>query len=150
MKKSFLLFAFSILLANDDLSQIFKATIDKAPTLQVYCRPPLYYNKAPSKEFLKQTQAPKSYTYSQYAPMIYPLLDFKMPIKKTKNQVNKSVDMVFEFSDDMSFVFQSALSGEGGDRVVVDYQAYEIEREKMDLFLEVFCPMTKRFLKNSF
>lgn len=55
--------------------------------------------------------------------------------------------MVFEFSDDTSFVFQSALSGEGGDRVVVDNQAYEIEREKMDLLLEIFCPMTKRFLE---
>lgn len=145
----FLLFVFSILLASDDLSQIFKATIDKAPTLQVYCRPPLYYNKAPTKEFLKQTHKPNFYTYSQYAPIIYPLLDSKIPIKKTKNQVNKSVDMVFEFSSETSFVFQSSLSGNGGDRVVVDNQAYEIEREKMDLFLEAFCPMTKRFLKNS-
>lgn len=149
MKKSFLLFAFSILLASDDLSQIFKATIDKAPTLQVYCRPPLYYNKAPTKEFLKQTQAPKIYTYSQYTPIIYPLLDSKIPIKKIKNQANKSVDMVFEFSDETSFVFQSSLSGDGGDRVVVDNQAYEIEREKLDFFLETFCPMTKRFLENS-
>lgn len=143
----FLLFAFSMLLASDDLSQIFKATIDKAPILQVYCRQPLYYNKAPSKEFLKQTQKPNSYTYSQYIPMIYPLLDSKIPIKKTKNQANKSVDMVFEFSDATSFVFQSALSGDGGDRVVVDNQAYEIEREKIDLLLETFCPMTKRFLE---
>lgn len=138
-----------MLLASDDLSQIFKATIGKAPTLQVYCRPPLYYNKAPTKEFLKQTQAPKIYTYSQYAPMIYPLLDSKIPIKKTKNQANKSVDMVFEFSSDTGLVFQSSLSGEGGDRVVVDNQIYGIEREKMDLLLEVFCPMTKRFLENS-
>lgn len=145
----FLLFAFSMLLASDDLSQIFKATIDKTPALQVYCRPPLYYNKAPTKEFLKQTQKPNFYTYSQYALIIYPLLDSKIPIKKTKNQTNKSVDMVFEFSSDTSLVFQSSLSGNWGNRVVVDNQAYEIEREKMDLLLEAFCPMTKRFLENS-
>lgn len=140
----FLICCLSIGWANE-LSLFFKNLVDKKSEVYVYCRPAVFYYKAPNKDFIQKYGIKKLYTLSQYAFLVKALLAYR--VEKVSAQSKGSVDMVLKTPSNQSIVVKTNLSGEE-NRVVIDNQEY-ISGGAI-LLLETFCPETKRFLEAPF
>lgn len=146
MNKSFIAIVccLSIGLANE-LSLFFKNLVDKKSEVYVYCRPAVFYNKAPDKDFIQKYGIKKIYTPSQYTSLTKILLAYR--VEKVSDQSKGSVDMVLKTPSNQSIAVKTNLSGEE-NRVVIDNQEYI--SDSAILLLETFCPESKKFLEAPF
>lgn len=146
MNKSFIAIVccLSIGLANE-LSLFFKNLVDTKSEVYVYCRPAVFYNKAPDKDFIQKYGIKKIYTPSQYTSLSKALLAYR--VEKVSAQSKSSVDMVLKTPSNQSIVVETNLSGEE-NRVVIDNQEYI--SDSAILLLETFCPESKKFLEAPF
>lgn len=146
MNKIFLFFicCLDIGLANE-LSLFFKNLVDKKSEVYVYCRPAVFYNKAPDKDFIQKYGIKKIYTPSQYTSLTKILLAYR--VEKVSDQSKGSVDMVLKTSSNQSIVVKTNLSGKV-NRVIIDNQEYI--SDSAILLLETFCPESKKFLEAPF
>lgn len=129
----------------NELSLFFKNLVDKKSEVYVYCRPDVFYTKAPDKDFIQKYGIKKIYTLSQNASLSKALLAYR--VEKVSDQSKSSVDMVLKTPSNQSIVVKTNLLGEE-NRVVIDNQEYI--SDSAILLLETFCPESKKFLEAPF